>query len=38
LTIVDALLSRNADKVGESVKTHLKNGEARTIKAFIRNS
>ena len=38
LAIVDALLSRNADKTAESVKTHLKNGESRTIKAFTRNS
>jgi DNA-binding GntR family transcriptional regulator len=38
LAIVDALLSRNADAVAESVKMHLENGESRTIKAFIRNS
>ncbi len=38
LCIVEALLSRNATSVEESVKTHLKNGEARTIKAFKRNA
>jgi DNA-binding GntR family transcriptional regulator len=37
LTIVDALLSRDVDRVEKSVKTHLENGEARTIEAFIKN-
>ena len=35
LSIVDALLTRNAGMAEERVKIHLKNGEARTIKAFI---
>jgi len=36
LIIVDALLSRDAEKAERSVKRHLENGEARTIKAFVK--
>ncbi len=36
LIIVDALLSRDASRAEKSVKNHLENGEARTIKAFVK--